>query len=822
MSTVVPHRPEDDERRRRSFRLLTFLVAVVASGTSVLVTVTQVLSLIRLVDQTEAWWARFLALPTVVAPVLLGVTVLAGALTRGWSTRSRRSRAEVVDEPVAPGSPLERGGWFLGELYLVLFPLTVALLPRALRPEIGLLLSAQSHHAVAMYAMVATLLASIILSGARRWAYLVLVQVVTSLAFLSASEDPRTSVAYSLHAIAMSLVMMAASLVLQNLAYAVDDARVENERRAAEASVLAARLSEASRIDALVHDHILSALLLASRVGDPACLEPDDEAVAAVRRHAATALDTLDEIAQPQSLPHIEPLSSSALFALLERQVRALVPDAMVLGTGSRTTPVDGQVAHTIVAAATEAVRNSLRHAGRTAGDGTPVARRVTLHCSEEGVTTAVIDNGSGFDPAAVPDRRLGVRGSIVRRMESLDGGSAQVDSAIGEGTRVTLSWVDSRLSTRGHRLRRARHTLGDALLDLPMGSSLSASAAVVRHSLPMLVAVGLAVAASFTGMAVLTLDSYDPRWAGPACLGILVCCLLYALARTSVPGRRVPGSSVWASAAAVPAITAITMWAYEGPHLVGVEVWPVVACVIVLVVLSLAGRDGPAWLGLAGMVGVLLFHALATDHDGLWLHWLWVTAMAFVLAARKVSLFLVNQLAIAVRMQGQRAQRHVAETEHLEALQARRERSHHLDEHARPLLALLAGGTPLTEEVQVDAYLLEAELRDSLRARCFRGTPVVGAVRSARSRGVTVELMDDGALTAADEELRGRVEGIVQGELESAAQGTVTVRVQPPGRSAVVTVLSRSEDDSVARTEVLPDGSVLRSAPLAEAGTPL
>ena len=163
MSTVVPHRPEDDERRRRSFRLLTFLVAVVASGTSVLVTVTQVLSLIRLVDQTETWWARYLALPTVVAPVLLGVTVLAGALTRGWSTRSRRSRAEVVDEPVAPGSPLERGGWFLGELYLVLFPLTVALLPRALRPETGLLLSAQSHHAVAMYAMVATLLASIIL-----------------------------------------------------------------------------------------------------------------------------------------------------------------------------------------------------------------------------------------------------------------------------------------------------------------------------------------------------------------------------------------------------------------------------------------------------------------------------------------------------------------------------------------------------------------------------------------------------------------------------------------------------------------------------------
>lgn len=821
MSSIVPHKPEDDERRRRSFRLLTFLVAVVASGTSGLVTVTQILGLIQIVEQSEAWWSWSLALPTVVAPVLLGVTVLIGALTRGWSTRARRPGAEAIEEPMAPGGVLERGGWFLGEVYLVVFPLTVALLPLALRPEAGMFLSAQSHHAVAMYAMVATLLASIILSGARRWAYLVLVQVVASLAFISASEDLLTSLAYSLYAIAMSLVMMSASLVLQNLAYAVDDARVENERRSAEASVLAAKLSEASRIDALVHDHILSALLLASRVGDPAQASLEDDAVTAVRRHSATALDTLDEIARPQTLPRIEPLSTSALFALLERQVRALVPDALVLGTGSRTSPVDGQVAHTIVAAATEAVRNSLRHAGRTAGDGTPVARRVTLHCSEEGVTTAIIDNGSGFDPAAVPDRRLGLRGSIIRRMESLDGGSAQVDSAIGEGTRVTLSWVDSRLSTRGHSPRRVRHTLGDALLDLPMGTSLSASRAVVHHSMPMLIGVGLAVAAGFAGMAVLTMDSYDPPWADLACLGVLLVCCPYALFRSTAAGRSIPLSSTWTMAVSVPVITGLTMWAYDGPHLVGVEVWPVVACVILLVIIALAGRDRQAWVGLAGMVGVLLFFSQDSHVGGAWLHWLWITGMAFVLAAREVSLFLVNQLSVAARMQSLRAQRHVSETEHLEALEARRERSQHLDEHARPLLAVLAGGTPLTEAVRVDAYLLEAELRDSLRARCFRGTPVVDAVREARSRGVTVELMDDGALVAAEEELRGRVESIVLGELQRATQGTVTVRVQPPGREAVVTVLARSANDDVARTEVLADGTVSRSTPLAEAGAP-
>ena len=50
----------------------------------------------------------------------------------------------------------------------------------------------------------------------------------------------------------------------------------------------------------------------------------------------------------------------------------------------------------------------------------------------------SVRDRGPGFDPEAVPADRMGVRESIVGRMER-NGGSARIRSAAGGGTEVEL-----------------------------------------------------------------------------------------------------------------------------------------------------------------------------------------------------------------------------------------------------------------------------------------------------------------------------------------------------------------------------------------------
>jgi signal transduction histidine kinase len=85
-----------------------------------------------------------------------------------------------------------------------------------------------------------------------------------------------------------------------------------------------------------------------------------------------------------------------------------------------------------LVAAAREALRNAARHAG-----GAPVF--VFCQVARDGqVEVFVRDEGPGFDPAAVPPERRGIRDAIVGRM-AFAGGQATVESACGEGTEVTL-----------------------------------------------------------------------------------------------------------------------------------------------------------------------------------------------------------------------------------------------------------------------------------------------------------------------------------------------------------------------------------------------
>lgn len=67
--------------------------------------------------------------------------------------------------------------------------------------------------------------------------------------------------------------------------------------------------------------------------------------------------------------------------------------------------------------------------------------RAVDQHRQPAG-SSSVSDDGPGFVPAQVDPRRLGLRKSVVARMEQV-GGRATVDSRPGEGTRLVLAWPD-------------------------------------------------------------------------------------------------------------------------------------------------------------------------------------------------------------------------------------------------------------------------------------------------------------------------------------------------------------------------------------------
>ncbi len=90
-------------------------------------------------------------------------------------------------------------------------------------------------------------------------------------------------------------------------------------------------------------------------------------------------------------------------------------------------------VAHAFAGALGEVLANVGRHAG------TP-AVRIRLDATGGRVRIEAVDAGTGFDLAAVPSSRYGIREAIVGRMRAVDG-DAQVRSSPGGGTVVTLGW---------------------------------------------------------------------------------------------------------------------------------------------------------------------------------------------------------------------------------------------------------------------------------------------------------------------------------------------------------------------------------------------
>jgi len=206
------------------------------------------------------------------------------------------------------------------------------------------------------------------------------------------------------------------------LASALNDASA-----AAEAE---SRARQRTRFGSLVHDQVITTLLAATADG-----VPDDR----LRKRARNALAQLDAFVT--EAPDAAPVTPRNLEVELRSAARELADGVKVTGSlRSLSAPVPRAVASALMGALAEGMRNSVRHA--PGGAVHVVRREVTLKSSADSVTVELVDDGCGFEVAEVPQARLGIRTSIVARMAAVEGGSARVVSAPGEGTRVLLSWA--------------------------------------------------------------------------------------------------------------------------------------------------------------------------------------------------------------------------------------------------------------------------------------------------------------------------------------------------------------------------------------------
>lgn len=222
--------------------------------------------------------------------------------------------------------------------------------------------------------------------------------------------------------LALGAAAFIAVRVLSQAGRRTDDVIAAGRDQHAAVTLARARTRRAHEVDRFVHDEILHTLR--SIAMDRGAV-PADRAIESARRLAGL----LRELAQP--VHDHDPEGNQVTLLAVLRQAGADLPLTIrYAGPRALTVPLDA--ANALAAATREALRNVSRHAG--------VDRCQVLLTQEDlAVSVEIIDAGVGFAHRPAGDRH-GVADSITRRMVDL-GGTAQIQSEPGAGTRVTLRW---------------------------------------------------------------------------------------------------------------------------------------------------------------------------------------------------------------------------------------------------------------------------------------------------------------------------------------------------------------------------------------------
>ncbi len=180
------------------------------------------------------------------------------------------------------------------------------------------------------------------------------------------------------------------------------------------------RADERAEVAAHLHDSVLQTLaMIQRRASSPA------ETVALARRQERELRDWLHGGGRA---PRATTFAGAVQALADEVEADHLVAiEVVVVGD----TPLTEDL-RAAVAAAREATVNAARHSGSEVVS-------VYAEVDDDDVTTFVRDRGVGFDPDSLSADRRGVSESIVGRMDR-HGGRADIQSAPGEGTEITLT----------------------------------------------------------------------------------------------------------------------------------------------------------------------------------------------------------------------------------------------------------------------------------------------------------------------------------------------------------------------------------------------
>ena len=592
-----------------------------------------------------------------------------------------------------------------------------------------------------------------------RWKGVIL---LISLGMLSVVQLPFTVFAGTNVSISASagIQMVVGMAVFGGIAVAVvassrllDRVAAEAAQSVAFASAQRARQETSVHSDAIMHDDILGTLLFGAE-NNPLFRN-------VVATQASRALIEIKKLSVGLKDNVIE---LDELRAEASEIVHQLDPAALIVMSGENAGRVPGFAVDALLGALTQALTNSVLHARVGI---TPVRRVVTLTGVNQGIEISVQDDGVGFNPASVSQSRLGIRSSIHARMNAIQGGSSRVESALGKGTTVNLSW-----------------SMSQAVLteDKDAGSAAQLNTSTLRI-LRIVVWTFLVGQIPLSIVSILSMQNT---------LASIVALIALAAPVILLINRRFVMDSTVATVLVVGVIVAASMVFFQGFDVTRSHagVWFLSSGAMLLLALVFSRRGLLAWV-VMGVIAVFFFADSFGEESGF--------LPGFELIVRPIGLLLVGTLfSVPLNLFQPRINALRAESRRLLGDQAfvvaatiqRQSEAVRLRSLAGPLLETLARAVELTPAQVTECVALEGLLRDQARGNLLSRGELAAAAGSARTRGIDVMLLDDSdgeGVTDSDIE---NITNWMSDHLQKMTDGQFVGRVLPPGRPDVATIV--------------------------------
>lgn len=753
---------------------------------------------------------------------LVGLPIAAGLLVAAVAIPSRRG-ASPVDRATSdvPIGPADRTWHTLLALLILWYPLLLAVVPfpaqgltptaPALAPDQDFIVSSSTPVVVA---------SPLVLPRRARFGYAVALAPLSVLFLVRTGAEPGLDMAQApIFLLAFNLLFLAAATWVLDQARRLDVAHQVREGQEATTRIASARNRARRRMNDFVHDHVLSALVpLANGL-------EDDTRLRSAARLAVLSLEG--------SVAGDDVATSATLFDTIVRRSRMVCPEVSIAVSVGVDHALPPELGCAVLDAVGEALTNSLRHAGGQ-DPCLRVGRSVALVSDGAGVSVAVADDGRGFDPREVPTGRHGIPHSIIRRMEEA-GGSARVEPGAGRGTRVELVWrrppegIGGTLGgaspraaeggtaapgtvapasvahgsasggtgagggepvartgrvPRGGARRREGAAVGRREVELPWGVSVSSS----MQTLPARV-VGACALLAHVFLLVANTQVYTQL--APAVLALVAQGAVGVLLLWDWPGARLPRWVAVSAPLVIGASNMAVLLVIPTPGWPGYAAWTLGSATMLCWGLIMRERRYAAWAGWVLLVATTVVWVLITGRPLILAASMTVGHMATIALWDLVATW-SGRVAETIAADERRQIELVAEQRAQEEVRRLQDGAlASVADRALPLLGAVASGADLVPALRTRARLLEAELRDEIRAPCFTGTRVVPAARAARGRGVDVVLLDDGPESPVGEVLEGALVAEAARLLEGTETGRVVVRRLPPGRRVAATLVA-------------------------------